>query len=71
MSSSPSRANWPRLPCTLLNATVDAGISKFIFSSSCAVYGAPEQLPITETTPRFPLSPYGQTKAAFEDALKS
>lgn len=56
---------------TLLNATVDAGISKFIFSSSCAVYGAPEQLPITETTPRFPLSPYGQTKAAFEDALKS
>ncbi len=69
--ASPSRANWPRLPCNLLNATVDAGISKFIFSSSCAVYGAPEQLPITETTPRFPLSPYGQTKAAFEDALKS
>lgn len=56
---------------TLLNATVDAGISKFIFSSSCAVYGAPERLPITETTPRCPLSPYGQTKAAFEDALKS
>lgn len=56
---------------TLLNATVDAGISKFIFSSSCAVYGAPEHMPITETTPRFPLSPYGHTKAAFEDALKS
>ena len=56
---------------TLLNATVDAGISKFIFSSSCAVYGAPEQLPIRETTPRNPMSPYGQTKAAFEDALKS
>jgi UDP-glucose 4-epimerase len=56
---------------TLLNATVDAGISKFIFSSSCAVYGAPEQLPIRETTPRIPMSPYGQTKAAFEDALKS
>ena len=56
---------------TLLNATVDAGIRKFIFSSSCAVYGSPERLPITETTPRCPLSPYGQTKAAFEDALKS
>jgi UDP-glucose-4-epimerase GalE len=56
---------------TLLNATVDAGISKFIFSSSCAVYGVPEQLPIRETTPRIPVSPYGQTKAAFEDALKS
>jgi UDP-glucose-4-epimerase GalE len=56
---------------TLLNATVDAGIRKFIFSSSCAVYGAPERVPITETTPRFPVSAYGQTKAAFEDALKS
>jgi UDP-glucose-4-epimerase GalE len=56
---------------TLLNATVDAGIGKFIFSSSCAVYGAPERLPITETTPRCPLSAYGHTKAAFEDALKS
>jgi len=56
---------------TLLNATVDAGISKFIFSSSCAVYGAPKQLPIRETTPRIPMSSYGQTKAAFEDALKS
>ncbi|WP_348268053.1 UDP-glucose 4-epimerase GalE [Edaphobacter sp. DSM 109919] len=56
---------------TLLNATVDAGIRKFIFSSSCAVYGVPEQLPIRETTPRIPINPYGQTKAAFEDALRS
>jgi UDP-glucose-4-epimerase GalE len=56
---------------TLLNATVDAGISKFIFSSSCAVYGVPEQLPIREATPRIPMNPYGHTKAAFEDALKS
>jgi UDP-glucose 4-epimerase len=56
---------------TLLNSTVDAGVKKFIFSSSCAVYGTPAQLPIRETTPRIPLSPYGHTKAAFEDALKS
>jgi UDP-glucose 4-epimerase len=55
----------------LLNATVDAGIDKFIFSSSCAVYGAPLQLPIREVTPRVPINPYGQTKAAFEDALRS
>jgi UDP-glucose-4-epimerase GalE len=55
----------------LLNATVDAGIDKFIFSSSCAVYGAPLQLPIRETTQRIPMSPYGQTKAVFEDALRS
>jgi len=56
---------------TLLNATVDAGINKFIFSSSCAVYGSPLQLPVRETTPRIPVSPYGQTKAAFEDALRN
>ena len=55
----------------LLNATVDAGVEKFIFSSSCAVYGSPLQLPIRETTPRIPMNPYGQTKAAFEDALRS
>jgi UDP-glucose 4-epimerase len=56
---------------TLLNGAVDAGIKWFIFSSSCTVYGAPAELPIRESTPRLPLSPYGQTKAAFEDALKS
>ena len=55
----------------LLNATVDAGIKNFIFSSSCAVYGAAVELPVRENTPRLPLSPYGQTKAAFEDVLKS
>ena len=55
----------------VLNATVDAGINKLIFSSSCAVYGDPLQLPIRETTPRIPINPYGQTKAAFEDALRS
>jgi UDP-glucose-4-epimerase GalE len=53
----------------LLNATIDAGITKFVFSSSCAVYGTPDKLPIRETTPRIPINPYGQTKAAFEDAL--
>jgi UDP-glucose 4-epimerase len=56
---------------TLLNATVDAGINKVIFSSSCAVYGSPQLLPIRETTPRIPMNTYGRTKAAFEDALKS
>lgn len=55
----------------LLNATIDAGINKFIFSSSCAVYGSPLQLPIRETTSRIPINTYGRTKAAFEDALKS
>jgi UDP-glucose-4-epimerase GalE len=54
----------------LLNATVDAGVKKFVFSSSCTVYGNPARLPIDEETPRSPISPYGQSKAIFEDALK-
>jgi UDP-glucose-4-epimerase GalE len=56
---------------TLLNAVVDAKIRKFIFSSTCAVYGVPDKLPITEGTPRRPLNPYGATKLAFENALEA
>jgi UDP-glucose-4-epimerase GalE len=55
----------------LLNAAIDSGVKRFVFSSSCAVYGTPEHLPVDETAPRNPLSPYGATKAAFEDALQS
>ncbi len=53
----------------LLNAAIDAGIKKFIFSSTCATYGMPERVPITEDTPRQPVNPYGATKMAFEYAL--
>ena len=56
---------------TLLNAVVDAKIKKFIFSSTCAVYGVPDKLPITEDTLRRPLNPYGATKLAFENALEA
>jgi UDP-glucose-4-epimerase GalE len=56
---------------TLLNAVVDAKIKKFIFSSTCAVYGVPDKLPITEDTTRRPLNPYGATKLAFENALEA
>lgn len=55
----------------LLNATVDAGIRKFVFSSSCAVYGAPSKIPITEDNPRQPVNPYGATKLFFEHALEA
>jgi UDP-glucose 4-epimerase len=55
----------------LLNAAIDAGIRKFIFSSTCAVYGIPDHVPITEDTVRQPVNPYGATKLAFEYALES
>jgi UDP-glucose-4-epimerase GalE len=45
------------------------GVSRFVFSSTCATYGIPEQVPITEETPQRPINPYGQTKLAVERAL--
>lgn len=46
-------------------------VKNFVFSSSCTVYGQPEQLPVTEETPRLPAqSPYGNTKAIGEDIIR-
>lgn len=56
---------------TLLNATLDTGVRRFIFSSTCAVYGIPAKVPITEDTPRQPVNPYGMSKLFFENALES
>jgi UDP-glucose-4-epimerase GalE len=55
----------------LLNATLDAGIRRFVFSSTCAVYGMPAQIPITEEIPREPVNPYGASKLFFENALEA
>ncbi len=54
---------------SLVNSALDAGIRRLVFSSSCAVYGSPEQIPITEQTPREPVNPYGTSKHFFENAL--
>jgi UDP-glucose 4-epimerase len=48
---------------------LDAGIRRFVFSSTCAVYGVPEKIPIDEQTPREPVNPYGASKLFFENAL--
>jgi UDP-glucose-4-epimerase GalE len=56
---------------TLLDTMVDVGVKKFIFSSTCAVYGTPAKVPIAEDVPRQPLNPYGATKLAFEFALEA
>lgn len=56
---------------SLLNSALDAGIRRFVFSSTCAVYGLPEQVPITELEKREPVNPYGATKLCFENALEA
>ena len=53
----------------LLDATIAAGVRRFVFSSSCAVYGHPARTPIDEDTPQAPVSPYGETKRVFEQVL--
>jgi UDP-glucose-4-epimerase GalE len=56
---------------SLLNTVLDAGKNTVIFSSTCAVYGSPAKMPITEDTPRAPINPYGVTKMFFEQALEA
>jgi UDP-glucose-4-epimerase GalE len=56
---------------TLLNTAVDTRIGKFVFSSTCAVYGVPRNVPITEDNPREPINPYGTSKLFFENALEA
>src|ERR1043165_6301263 len=55
---------------SLLNAAVKRGVNRFIFSSTSAVYGNPDQLPVPETAPTRPLSPYGFSKLMSEIMLQ-
>jgi UDP-glucose-4-epimerase GalE len=55
---------------TLLNTCLDCGVQRFIFSSTCAVYGVPSKVPISEDNPRQPVNPYGVSKLFFERALE-
>ena len=54
---------------SVLQAMVDAGVHHFVFSSSAAVFGNPEQTPITELHPTRPINAYGETKLAIERTL--
>jgi UDP-glucose 4-epimerase len=54
---------------SLLGAMRSAGTSRVVFSSSCAIYGEPDTVPIREDTPQRPVNPYGFTKLAMERAL--
>jgi len=56
---------------SLLNAALEAGVKKIIFSSTCAVYGEVAKVPIEENAPRQPVNPYGVSKLFFEQALEA
>ncbi len=53
----------------LLNAAVASRVKKFVFSSTCATYGPPERVPMTEDLPQRPINPYGESKLMFERML--
>ena len=53
----------------LAEAMLQAGTRRIVFSSTCATYGQPERLPITEDTPQAPTNPYGESKLMFEKVL--
>lgn len=55
---------------SLLRAMQATGVNRLIFSSSCAVYGAPEELPILESTAKQPVNPYGWSKLFIEQILQ-
>ncbi|MFO0890329.1 MAG: UDP-glucose 4-epimerase GalE [Isosphaeraceae bacterium] len=54
---------------SLMEAMRAAGVSRIVFSSTCATYGEPEDVPIRETQPQRPINPYGFTKLVIEHAL--
>src|SRR6266404_4868376 len=53
----------------LLDGCVDAGVGRFVFSSTCAIFGLPKTIPITEELPKDPINPYGESKWMIERAL--
>lgn len=53
----------------LLDAVLGSSVRTFVFSSTCAIYGIPQHLPISEDCPQHPVNPYGASKLFFEHAL--
>src|SRR5437660_8623887 len=54
----------------LLDTMVATGVQQIVFSTTCAIFALPERLPIDETAPTCPISPYGESKLAFEKILR-
>lgn len=53
----------------LLDAMLETGVRRIVFSSTCATYGVPDKVPMDESTPQRPINPYGETKLMMERAL--
>src|ERR1039457_7259547 len=53
----------------LADAAVECGVKKFVFSSTCATYGPPDRVPMTEDLPQRAINPYGESKVMFEKIL--
>jgi UDP-glucose 4-epimerase len=58
-------------PLHLLRTMLAKKVTKFVFSSTCATFGIPEKMPMTENIPQAPINPYGQTKLDVENILKA
>ena len=54
----------------LLDAMVAKGVNQLVFSSTCAIFGPPDRVPIDESQPARPINPYGESKLAFEKILR-
>jgi UDP-arabinose 4-epimerase len=68
----PAKYYWNNVvgSLSLLEACRRSGTMNVVFSSSCATYGVPDELPIKETTPQRPISPYGRSKLMVEQILE-
>lgn len=53
----------------LADAALECGVKKFVFSSTCATFGPPDKIPMTEDLPQRPINPYGESKLMFEKIL--
>ncbi len=54
----------------LLDAMISVGVNRLVFSSTCAIFGHPDRLPIDEELPKQPINPYGESKLLFEKILR-
>jgi UDP-glucose 4-epimerase len=69
---NPSKYFFNNVSCglNLLDAMVEHGVKRFVFSSTCATYGIPGAIPIDELAPQKPVNPYGESKLIFEKILR-